>query len=197
VRRILQEAVIFGLIWIAWTNGSLYLELHGREDGRIRAFVFVQIGILGLVAVFAPSAAGTGGPAFALAYAAFLLVTTWLWYSVQRQDRVERPEFERVTRRYVNALIVSVALMLVSAVLPATPRLIAWAAVAGGWLVLALLLLGRRAGQTLGIMPTDSLVERFGLFTIIVLGEVVFGVVAGLSAANHAVTTIATGLTRW
>jgi low temperature requirement protein LtrA len=57
--------------------------------------------------------------------------------------------------------------------------------------------LGSGAGQTLGLTPTESLVERFGLFTLIVLGEVVFGVVAGLSAANHAVTTIATGLTRW
>jgi low temperature requirement protein LtrA len=44
-------------------------------------------------------------------------------------------------------------------------------------------------------MPaSDSLVERFGLFTIIVLGEVVFGVVGGLSSAEQTVTTIATGL---
>jgi low temperature requirement protein LtrA len=74
------------------------------------------------------------------------------------------------------------------------PRLIAWAALAFGWLLLALLLLGSRAGQTLGITPTESLVERFGLFTIIVLGEVVFGVVAGLSAAKHDVSTLVTGL---
>src|ERR671931_1114614 len=68
LRRSVAFAVVFALDWIAWTNGSLYLELHGREDGRTRAFVFIQLGILALVAVFAPSAAGTGGPAFALAY---------------------------------------------------------------------------------------------------------------------------------
>jgi len=187
-------AVVFALIWIAWTNGSLYLELHGREDGRTRAFVFIQMGILALVAVFAANAAGDGGRAFALAYAAFLVVMTWLWYAVQRQDRVERPELEVVTSRYVNALVVSVAVMLVSAVLPVEPRLIAWAALAGGWIVLVLLLLHNEAGQTPRITPTESLVERFGLFTIIVLGEVVFGVVAGLSAAEHGRTTIATGL---
>jgi hypothetical protein len=54
-RRSADFAVVFVLIWIAWTNGSLYLELHGREDGRTRAFVFIQIGILALVAVFAPA----------------------------------------------------------------------------------------------------------------------------------------------
>jgi len=41
---------------------------------------------------------------------------------------------------------------------------------------------------------SSMLVERFGLFTLIVLGEVVFGVVAGLSAAKHDVPTIVTGL---
>jgi low temperature requirement protein LtrA len=187
-------AVVFALIWIAWTNGSLYLELHGREDGRTRAFVFLQIGILALVAVVAPNATGHDGPAFALAYTAFLVVTTWMWYGVQRQDQLERPAFVGVTKRYVYALIFSVAVMLVSAVLPVEPRLIAWAALAAGWIVFVLLMFGSREGQTLGITPTESLVERFGLFTIIVLGEVVFGVVAGLSAAKHDVSTIVTGL---
>jgi low temperature requirement protein LtrA len=193
-RRTVAFAIVFALIWIAWTNGSLYLELHGREDGRTRAFVFIQIAILTLVAVFAANAAEGGGPAFALAYAAFLVVMTWLWYAVQRQDRVERPEFDVVTGRYVNGLLLSVAVMLVSAVLPVEPRLIAWAALAVGWIVLVLLLLNNETGKTPRITPTESLVERFGLFTIIVLGEVVFGVVAGLSAAEHDLTTIATGL---
>jgi low temperature requirement protein LtrA len=60
--------------------------------------------------------------------------------------------------------------------------------------VLVLLLLRARADLTAGIAASDSLVERFGLFTIIVLGEVVFGVVAGLSAAERDVTTIATSM---
>ena len=45
-----------------------------------------------------------------------------------------------------------------------------------------------------GMVPTDSLVERFGLFTIIVLGEVVLGVVNGLSGAERDVKTIVTGM---
>jgi low temperature requirement protein LtrA len=39
-----------------------------------------------------------------------------------------------------------------------------------------------------------SLVERFGAFTIIVLGEVILGVVAGLSAVEPDAMTILTGL---
>jgi len=57
------------------------------------------------------------------------------------------------------------------------------------------LLFGRsRVGLGRGMAPTDSLVERFATITIIVLGEVVFGVVDGLSQSKHDVTTISTGL---
>jgi len=44
--RLADFAVVFSLTWIAWTNGSLYLELHGRSDGRTRVYVFLQMGIL-------------------------------------------------------------------------------------------------------------------------------------------------------
>ena len=50
-----------------------------------------------------------------------------------------------------------------------------------------------RVGIAQGILPTESLVERFGLFTIIVLGEVVFGVVTGLAGAEPDALTIVTG----
>ena len=90
------------MIWIAWVNGSLYLELHGREDGRTRNIVFVQMGILVLLAVFTADAADGSGRAFALVYAAFLAFSTWLWYTVRRQDRRDHPEFLAVTGRYVR-----------------------------------------------------------------------------------------------
>jgi len=32
-----QFAVVFTLVWIAWANGSLHYELHGREDARSRS----------------------------------------------------------------------------------------------------------------------------------------------------------------
>ena len=90
VNALIGFAVVFSMTWIAWSNGSLYLELHGRGDGRTRTNVFVQMGILAVLAVFAADATGGGGRAFALAYAAFLVVMTWLWYTVRRQDRLER-----------------------------------------------------------------------------------------------------------
>ena len=87
VRGFAEFAVIFSVIWIAWVNGSLYVELHGRDDGRTRTLVFVQMGILALLAVFTADAAGDTGPAFALVYAAFLAfllvaILSILWFFV-------------------------------------------------------------------------------------------------------------------
>jgi low temperature requirement protein LtrA len=69
-----------------------------------------------------------------------------------------------------------------------------WTAYTIGWIVLLLLFGRSRVGLARGITPTDSLVDRFGTFTLIVLGEVVFGVVDGLSQSRHDLKTISTGL---
>jgi low temperature requirement protein LtrA len=193
VRGVVEFAVVFSLIWIAWINGSLYLELHGREDGRTRSIVFVQMGILVLLAVFTADAAGASGWGFAVVYATYQVVQTWLWYSVWRQDRRDHSEFLSLAGGYVVGMGVSVVVILASALLPATSRLVVWAGLAVAWIV-GIVLAARSARVGLGLTPTDSLVERFGLFTIIVLGEVVLGVVAGLSAVERDAKTIITGM---
>jgi low temperature requirement protein LtrA len=193
VRGLAEFAVVFALIWIAWINGSLYLELHGREDGRTRSIVFVQMGILVLLAVFTADAADGSGWSFAVVYTTYQVVQTGLWYTVWLQDRRDHPEFVTTTGAYVVGMGVSAAVILASALLPATPRLVVWAGLAVAWIVgIVLAALSSRVG--LGLTPTDSLVERFGEFTIIVLGEVVIGVVAGLSAAERDARTIITGM---
>ena len=193
VRGLAEFAVVFALIWIAWINGSLYLELHGREDGRTRSIVFVQMGILVLLAVFTAEAADGSGRSFALVYATYQVLQTWLWYSVWRQDRRDHSEFLGLTGGYVAGMAVSVAVILASALLPATPRLMVWAGLGVAWIV-GIVLAARSSRVGLGLTPTDSLVERFGLFTIIVLGELVIGVVDGLSGAERDAKTILTGM---
>lgn len=168
--RFAQFAVIFGMIWVGWVNGSLYLDLHGREDGRTRSFVFVQMGILALLAVFTGGAATEDGPAFAFVYVAFLAVLTWLWISVRRYDA---PEFMAVTRAYAIGMLASIAVILVSAFVSSEARLVLWALYSAGWIGGMLILGWLTRELEKGASPTHSTVERFGLYTIIVLGEVI------------------------
>jgi low temperature requirement protein LtrA len=189
-RTVIEFAVVFSMIWFAWVNGSLYLELHGRQDGRTRTVVFVQMGILALMTVFTAGATGEKGAAFALVYALLLAVMGWLWFSVLGQDE---EEYRRSTLIYVAGMAISVAVILATAFLPPDARLVAWAGFVLAWTV-TFVVFGRFPEFGVALAPTHSMVERLDLFTIIVLGEVVFGVVDGLAHAEQDALTIATGL---
>jgi low temperature requirement protein LtrA len=183
-------AVVFGMIWLAWLNGSIYQDLHGREDGRSRTFIFVQMAILGLLGAYTADAAGSGGRGFALIYAALFAVLTWLWFSVRRQDA---EEYMALTARYLAGMFTSVVVIGSSAALPTDLRVMVWAIFLIGWVVGALVLELTRTDD-LAMRVAESTIERFGLFTIIVLGEVVVGAVTGLSEVEHNLRTTATGV---
>ena len=126
-------------------------------------------------------------------YSLLLGLIALQWNALRKYDT---PEHARLTMQYVLGMAVTIALMAVSAIIdnPDT-RLILWA-IAVGLTVLANL------GQIFRTDPfledalriTESIAERFGLFTIIVLGEVVVGVADGLAEAERNVETIATGV---
>ncbi|MGH3484650.1 MAG: low temperature requirement protein A [Nocardioidaceae bacterium] len=189
---VLDFAVVFGLIWIGWFNGTQYHELHGRQDGRNRSFIFLQMGILTVLAVFAGHAATTDGTQFALTYAALLAVLVWQWTSVYRTDA---PEYRSGALRYLIGLLVSIGAVLASSILEDTGRVAIWAAVVVGSIVLVVYYMLRTSDDSLGIRATDSMAERYGLFIIIVLGEVVVGVVDGLGGVDDLdFRTAATGV---
>jgi len=56
-----------------------YHELHGNNDIRTRFFTFLQMFIVVAMIVFAHNALEEGSVGFALSYAAFQLVLTYLW----------------------------------------------------------------------------------------------------------------------
>ncbi|MGI9610272.1 MAG: low temperature requirement protein A [Acidimicrobiia bacterium] len=191
-RTVAEFAVIFGMIWVAWLNGTLYYDLHGREDGRTRTYVFLQMLMLSLLAVFTGDAAGEGGAAFAAIYTGFLMLLTLFWYSVRRQDS---DEYRPVTARYLSAMVAAVVVVGFSIFMPDESRLYIWGAFVLLWLVAAVLTArGSELRFELGVTSTHSTVERFGLFTIIVLGEVVVGVVEGLSNSSRGPLAIVTGM---
>jgi low temperature requirement protein LtrA len=189
---VVDFAVVFGLIWIGWFNGTQFHELHGREDGRNRSFIFLQMGILTVLAVFTGHAASTDGEPFAITYAILLAVLVWQWASVYRTDP---PEYRPGALRYLAGLVVSIGALLASSGMEENGRVAVWAAVVVGSIALVVVYLLRASDDSLGIRATHSMAERYGLFIIIVLGEVVLGVVDGLLAVgDRDFRTIATGL---
>jgi low temperature requirement protein LtrA len=192
-RSIGQFAVVFGLIWLAWFNGTFWHELHGREDGRSRNYIFLQMGLLALLAVFAGGATDGDGREFAVTYTILFALFTWQWYQVHRIDIDRR--YRPTTIRYLIGMLASIAVMLASGLAGTSLRTWMWAVVVVGWVIGGLALVATDRTEGFGKGVTASLVERIGLFTIIVLGEVVVGVVGGISdATKRGATTIATGM---
>jgi low temperature requirement protein LtrA len=187
-----QFAVVFTLVWIAWANGSLHHELHGHEDSRARTTFLLQILVLAAMGAFIPQAGGAHGAAFAVAAAVLFAILAILWLLAARGDR---PEYRRASRLFNAGTAACAVLLAASALLPASPRLIAWGVLDVVYLAGFAAVIGTATSvQAAAITITDALTERFGGFMIIVLGETLTGVVAGLSGRPISALTLAVGL---
>ena len=189
-------AFLFIIVWWAWFNGTSYHDLHGNNDIRTRVFTFLQMLTVIAMAVFAHDALGETSVGFALSYAAFQLILTYMWWRTGVHDPKHRP----LSRPYSASFLLTTVLFVISVFLPPPGRFYIW----GFALLLSLLLpvytvsLGKRDPEVqaeidIVISVSPSLVERFGLFSIIVLGEVIVGVVSGV--LDHGHPTLMVGLT--
>jgi len=170
------------IVWWGWFNGAMYHDVHGNNDIRTRVFTFMQMFTVAAMAVFAHNALGEGSVGFALSYAAFHLILTWLWWRTGVFDPNHRP----LAQPYAITFLITSLLFIVSIVVPVPWRFILWGV--GLLIDLAFLLLivtrtnaAIQAQLNRVLLISPSAVERFGLFTIIVLGEVIIGVVGGVA----------------
>ena len=186
--------VLFTLVWYTWLNGTLYHDLHGSDDGRSRTYMFVQMLLVALMSVYAGEATvdSEAGQRFAILLAVLLVWLLYQWWVVRRQDD---PRMAALSTPYFIGLAVILGLVVVSIPVhdPST-RLVLWGFGALG--AIAVPLVGatlRNEGLTEGFQISESTAERFALFTIIVLGEVIVSIVDGLTEAHGGVTTKAVG----
>ena len=187
-----EFAVVFTLVWIAWLNGSLHHELHGHDDARARSTFLLQILVLVAMGAFIPDAGGARGAAFAVASAVLFAILAVLWLLAARGDR---PEYRRPSRLFVTGTAACAVLLAGTALLPASARIPAWGLLDAAYLAgFAAVILTATTAQAAAVIVTDALIERFGLLTIIVLGETLTGVVAGLTGEPISGLTLAVGL---
>jgi low temperature requirement protein LtrA len=140
------------------------------------------------MAVFVHNALGAGSVGFALSYAAFLLILAYMWWRTGVHDPDHRP----LSQPYSLFFLVSTLLFIVSVFVPVPWRFYLWGLtlLLSVFLLLLLLIMTRhnpKAQTQLAVTSSFSpaLVERFGLFTIIVLGELIVSVVLGVVELHH------------
>ena len=191
-RGFAEYAAVFMLIWIAWLNGSLYHDLHGHDDARGRTVFLVQILVLVPLGACIPAAGGARGVLFAADAAVLFAILAVFWRGAARDDP---PDFRRSSQLFVAGTVVCAAVLAGTILLPPGARVIAWLALGAVYLVgFAAMIALATPVQAAAFTITDALIERFGLFIIIVLGETVTGVVNGLVNAALSPLTLAVGL---
>ena len=173
---------LFYAVSQSWSNGTLYHDLHGTNDVSVRVFTFGQMLAVAVMAAFVADVPGDGSGGFALAYAANTLILVMLWFRTGVHDPSHRP----ASVPYSAGYLFSAALFASSAWLDGSARYGAWALGLGfqmaGQVVAFVRFRPDASRERTAVIPaTPSLIERHGLFVIIVLGEVIVGAVAGMA----------------
>ncbi len=168
---------LFVLIWWAWTGHTVFSTRFDSDDGVQRGFTLVQMFAVAAMAANAKDALDSRSSAgFAAAYAAmrFVLVAQ---YARARHVRDARP----LTATYVAGHGFAAILWVISALVPAPARFALWAVafaidLGTPWLAVR---------YSVRVPPDAAhLPERFGLFTLILLGESVVAVMQGMESQD-------------
>ena len=178
---------LFIPVWWAWVGATFYTDRFETEDISVRVFTFLQMLTVAAMAIFVHDALGETSAQFALAYAAFRGVLVFLWWRVGRHN----PHYRSMAQRITIGFSISVILFVVSVFIPPPARFAFWAIGLFVDLVTPWIVRGISRINVDKQTTSPKMIERFGLFTIIVLGETIVGVVQGVAQQHNFIMTTA------
>lgn len=170
----LSFAALFVPVWWAWIGATFYANRFDTDNVIRRLLMGLQMLAVASMAVNIHHGLGETSVGFALSYAAAraVLVFEYLvagWFV---------PEARQLTNQYAKGFSIGALLWIISVLTPPPFRFVLWAV--GLAIDFAAPLTITHIQRQLPPHP-EHLPERFGLFTIIVLGEAVIAVVNGVS----------------
>ncbi|MCG9896107.1 MAG: low temperature requirement protein A [Fimbriimonadaceae bacterium] len=172
-----KAGLLFVVVWWVWVGNTFYLARFDTDDLMHRLQGFVLIALIPAAAVTVGSAFEGDSDLFALSIAGMraLLVTQ---YALAARMSCEAAPLGRT---YALAFLPSVVIWPLTLFVPAPWKYVLWTAL----IIHDLLVPLRRSVRKLHIQHPPNphhVPERFGLFTIIMLGESIVAAVAGLQA---------------
>ena len=168
---------LFVPIWWAWVGQAFYLSRFDSDDLVHRVLALLQIVFVASIAVNIPRAFDGEAGGFALSYAAIRCVLVFQYLVAGRQIKKAR----RLTTQYAIGFGMAALLWALSVAVPAPWNLAVWG------MAIAVDFVTPFVSPKLSIdIPPDysHIPERFGLFTIIVLGEAILAAIVGLRAEH-------------
>ena len=166
----------FGMIFWGWLNGSMYYDLHGTPGIRSNLMTLWQMLAVAALAVTQEFKHDVEYHYYTLALIFLQVFITYLWWSVGFYDKDHRRLNIPLNICYlVNIILLVIALNIHSSFKPALYWLILIINFIPAFFINSIF---RKTNRMLDI--SSSMVERLGLFTIIVFGECILGVINGM-----------------
>lgn len=167
--------LLFVPIWWSWIGPTFYANLFDTDDLAHRLFTALQMVAVAALAVNVHDGLGKSSAGFALSYTAVRALLVVEFLRAGRYVVAARP----LTARVATGSGLAALVWLVSAFVPVPLRF-------GLWMLALIVDFGTviTAGKSVHVElapHTSHLPERFGLFTMIVLGETVLAVVNGVA----------------
>jgi low temperature requirement protein LtrA len=168
---------VFVPVWWAWMGFTFYANRFDTDDVLYRVLLLAAMFGVAVLATTLPSVFNGATEGFPLAYVAVRVVLLVLYARAARHV----PEARALAGWFLGAFSVAVLLWLASLAFDAP-----WAYVLWGIALAIELVAPIPAWRLLRDAPVDRrhLPERFGLLTLIVLGESVLAVVLGVSKVS-------------
>jgi len=174
----------FALLWWLWASHTYYADRYDTDDLVYRVLAAVQ---MVAVVIIASSLSGEteSTVAFAVGYATSRWALVLMYWRAYRHVT----ETRELVRGYLVGFSLAAVVWSLSSIVSEDTRLALWAValcvdLATPWVM--------RRQQAQVPLDVSHLPERFGLFTILVLGESIAAVVAGVAhhewSAPHVVT---------
>jgi low temperature requirement protein LtrA len=175
---LLRFALLFVLIWWAWLGHTSFSTRFDTDDLVQRGLTWLQMFLVAVMAINSTGALDSRDSAgFAAAYSImrFVLVAQYLRARQVRRARA-------LTTRYAASCGIAAALWLVSALAPIPLRFWLWALALAIDVVTPLV-----TTKHLVDVPHDAahLPERYGLFSIILMGESMVAVMTGMEHQEY------------
>ncbi len=161
-----QFIVMTTVVWWAWSGETFYQNRYVADDIIHRLLVFTQIFAVATIGLSVSEAFGDLYVQFTLAYVGTRLVLVLMHYRTYKLNTEENV----LSLGYTIGFGVGILIWLGSLLLPAEIHWVGWLVGIGVELLIPLLPIMRRL-QRQSAIDRHHLSERFGIFTIIVLGE--------------------------
>lgn len=172
-------AAIFAPLWFTWTGFMFFTNRFAVDDAVHRGLVFLQMfAVCALALTVADVLDGRFTP-FAVAYALTRLSLAALYFRTWRQTEEGRP----LSRHYATRIALGAPLWLLAALIPQPWTILAYLVCMGVDMSVSL---GQKGRELVSRFAPDvgHMSERYGILTIIVLGESFVKLVSGLSEAG-------------